>query len=116
MSGDPITCHWLPGLTGYHASNIVILNIATHSYGLCITIQHQYGHRSLGDMLSKFGFLTARTWKMNDNVDSFLQWIADNVDHETETHPGNNTVHMMGITGRVTSGARNYHTLKRRNI
>ena len=47
--------------------------------------------------------------ELNDNIDSFLQWIADNVDYDNETHPGNNTVHMLGITGTVTPGVRTYH-------
>ena len=53
---------------------------------------------------------------LNDNVVAFSQCIADNVDDDTETHPGNNTVHMVGIMGTVTPGVRTYHTLKRRHI
>ena len=34
---------------------------------------------------------------LNDNVVAFSQCITDNVDDDTETHPGNNTVHMVGI-------------------
>ena len=100
--------------------------------GLAITVQHKYGHRSLGDLLNKFGFASSYTeastfrrvaagtqgvdLDLNDNVDSFLQWIADNVDHGTETLDVNNTVHMMGIMGTVTPGVRTNHTLKRRRI
>ena len=29
--------------------------------GLAITIQHKYGHRSLGDLLNKFGFASSYT-------------------------------------------------------
>ena len=98
---------------------------------LCITIQHKYGHPSLGDLLNKFGFcelvhgsfkikLAAGTQgvdlNLNDNVVAFSQCIADNVDDDTETHPGNNTAHMVGIMGTVTPGVRTYHTLKRRHI
>ena len=53
---------------------------------------------------------------LNDNVVAFSQFIADNVDDDTETHPGNNTVRMVGIMGTVTPGVRTYHTLKRRHI
>ena len=100
--------------------------------GLAITIQHKYGHRSLGDLLNKFGFAILYTeaskvrrvaagtqgvdLDLNDNVDSFFQWIADNVDHSSETLDGNNTVHMMGIMGTVTPGVCTNHTLKRRRI
>ena len=31
----------------------------------------------------------------------------------TKTHPGNNTVHMLGITGTVTPGVRTYHYWKK---
>ena len=86
--------------------------------GLCITIQHKYGHPSLGDSLNKLGTRNLENkavgtqgvdLELNDNIYSFLQWIADNVDHDNETHPGNNTVHMLGITGTVTPGVRTYH-------
>ena len=70
-----------------------------------------YNSASLDDLLNTFG-----TWKLqnklaagtqgvdlelNNNVDSFLQWITDNAD--TEPHPGNNTAHIQGYEGNSYS-------------
>ena len=38
------------------------------------------------------------------NSDQFIQYIADNVDHNTRTFDGKGTFHGMGITATITPG------------
>ena len=46
----------------------------------------------------------------------FLQYIADNVDHDIRTINGKGTFHGMGIIAAVTPGIRKSHIIKRVHV
>ena len=98
---------------------------------LGITIQHRYGHRQLGDLLHKLGFITSYTEASDfrrcaaaeqatgfafSEEDALLQFMADNVDHDTETVEGKGTVHMMGMMACVTPAVPSKSVIKRQKI
>ena len=87
--------------------------------GLCVTLDHKYGHRDLIDLIYNFGFCSSYSestlYKKNASATqgvggevvagSLLHLIADNVDHNAKTLDGENVVHMMGQMGAITPAA-----------
>ena len=85
--------------------------------GLGVQMHKQFGSRFLIDSLHSHGFCSSysevqkfersaayhqRTEIKGINNDSFIQHIADNVDHNIRTIDGLNTFHGMGIIAAVT--------------
>ena len=82
-------------------------------FGLGFEMENMFGSSWLIDKLSKLGFSVSyqevRRFKqlvaenddfLNSMVSArpeFVQWVADNVDHNTATLDGKNTLHGMGI-------------------
>jgi hypothetical protein len=79
--------------------------------GLSVTLEHKYGHHDLVDMVGKFGFCSSYTEAskyrknaattqgvdiINEIADTFVQYQADNVDHDSKTLDGYGTIHVMG--------------------
>ena len=92
--------------------------IAPLQIGVAVQMHHQYASRFLNDSLNAMGFASSYTevtrFERNAaikegvnianhvNQDSFVQFMADNVDHNTRTIDGENTFHAMGIIASVT--------------
>ena len=85
--------------------------------GLCVTLDHKYGHRDLIDLIYNFGFCSSYSEstlykKKNASATqgvggevvagSLLHLIADNVDHNAKALDSKNVVHMMGQMGEIT--------------
>ena len=84
--------------------------------GLGVELDHSFGSKWLNNHLSRLGFSVTnqqvRQFKeaaleQNDPMDdvpsnSFVQWSADNVDHNIGTLDGKNTFHGMGMIAAVT--------------
>ena len=87
-------------------------------FGLGVQVDHVFGSRWLVDQLSRLGFSISHEvsrynqsvlqteqveeW-ISTNESGFIQWSADNVDHNTVTLDGKNTFHGMGIIASTTS-------------
>lgn len=99
--------------------------------GLCVTVEHKYGHRCLLDLLSKMGLCSSYSesdrYRRNaaatqgvdlrdEIVDTFVQYQADNVDHATRTLNGSGTVHVMGQMAGFTPGIKFSRKVKRANV
>ena len=87
--------------------------------GLGIQMHHQFSSRFLVDSLNHHGFCSSYTevqkyersaavhqrMEISDYTsDHFMQYVADNVDHNTCTLDGTGTFHDMGIIAAVTPG------------
>lgn len=87
--------------------------------GLGIQMHHQFASRFLLDTLSNLGFCSSyQEVKMFESSAAisrgtgipgfvqghFVQYVADNVDHNIRTIDGHNTFHGMGIIAGVTPG------------
>ena len=84
--------------------------------GLAIQVHRQYGSKNLVQELHSLGFCTSysdvskyiRSAAFHQGTDmhltegSFVQYIADNVDHNLRTLDGENTFHGMGIIAAIT--------------
>ena len=93
--------------------------IAPLQLGLGVQMHHHFGSKFLIDTLSNLGFSTSY-WEVQKYESSaaatlkiylpdyfpgqFLQFVADNVDHNIRTLDGHNTYHGMGIIGCSTPG------------
>jgi len=99
--------------------------------GLCVTLEHRYGHKELVNMVSKLGFCLSYTegllFRRNaaathgvDVIDevsgSFCQYQADNIDHDTRTMDGSGTVHVMGQMATFTPAIKASRTIKREKV
>ncbi|GFS26848.1 hypothetical protein ElyMa_007067800 [Elysia marginata] len=95
--------------------------IAPLQIGLSVQMHHQFASKFLLDTLYQLGFsssysetkrfeLCAALAQQTDvpgvTNDHFLQYVADNVDHDLRTLDGLNTFHGMGIITAVTPGTR----------
>ena len=96
------------------------LTIQPLQIGLAVQLHHMFGSRFLIETLNSMGFcssypevqrfessaVVARNQETSDLLDQthFLQFVADNVDHNTDTIDGNNTFHGMGIISCTTPG------------
>ncbi|XP_053373150.1 uncharacterized protein LOC123533634 [Mercenaria mercenaria] len=94
--------------------------IAPLQVGLGIQLHHHFGSKFLIDTLSSLGF-SSSYWEvqkfesnaaaaLNTSLPSFfpgcfLQFVADNVDHNIRTLDGHNTFHGMGIIACSTPGS-----------
>ena len=85
--------------------------------GLAIQLHHHFGSRFLIDILYELGFgssysevqrfecsaaVTRGTAIGDLTADDFVQYMADNVDHNSGTIDGHNTFHGMGMIATVT--------------
>ena len=91
--------------------------IAPLQLGLAVQLRHHFASRFLIDSLSEHWFcipyhevqqyerscaVTQTTDVTNFSPGDFIQYMADNVDHNLRTIDGFNTFHGMGIIGTVT--------------
>ena len=95
--------------------------IAPLQLGLGVQLHHHFGSRFLIDHLNSLGFCCSysevQKYECNaaealstnipcqDKNDPFLQFVADNVDHNTGTIDGHDTFHGMGIIASSTPGS-----------
>ena len=83
--------------------------------GLGVQLHHHFGSRYLIDLLNSLGFCCSyrevqmfersaatQGTEIPKSEDHFLQFVADNVDHNISTIDGHNTFHGMGIIATVT--------------
>ena len=98
--------------------------------GLSVTLESKYGKRELVDLMNKFGFVAsyaeAQRYKYNaaitqgidvDKVsDTFMQYVADNVDHDSRTLDGNGTIHCMGSEVTLTPAVKSVRNIARKKI
>jgi len=90
--------------------------------GLAVQLHHQFGSRFLIETLHKHGFCSSYSEVINfersaavsqgTNISNlqtkdFVQYVADNVDHNICTLDGSNTFHGMGMIVAVTPSIRN---------
>ena len=93
--------------------------LALLQLGLGVQLHHHFGSRFLVDTLHKHGFFCSYTkvikFERNAAVSevtdipnlekgTFVQYVADNVDHNIRTLDGHNTFHGMGMIAIVTPG------------
>ena len=87
--------------------------IALIPFGLGVSVEKNFGSRSLLNQLSRHGFCisaeevlrfkqSAAQFSMNNNDEDdhkplFVQYVADNIDHNAVTLTGSDTIHRMGI-------------------
>ena len=104
--------------------------IAPLQIGLGVQLHHSYTSRFLIDTLHQFGFCCSYNevilFRQNAAVDQgtdipayngqFVQYVADNVDHNTRTLDGNNTFHGMGMITTVTPGTSEVRYVPRRKV
>ena len=87
--------------------------IAPLQIGLAVQMHHHYGSKFLIDSLNSHGFcssytevtkfeMSAAQTKGTDIPGHFVQYVADNVEHNVCTLDGQNTFHGMGIIAAVT--------------
>ena len=90
--------------------------LAPLQFGLGVQMHHHFGSRFLIDALHCHGFCSAYNemqqfeWNaaLSHNTDipnyksEFLQYAADNVDHNSRTLDGHNTFHGMGMIVVIT--------------
>ena len=100
--------------------------IAPLQLSLGIQLHHQFGSRFLIDSLNQHGFCASyaeitrfeRSSAVSGGTDipecedgHFIQYVADNADHNTRTIDGKNTFHGMGMIAAVTPGTKHIHKL-----
>lgn len=106
--------------------------LAPLQIGLGIQLHHHYSSAFLIDTLSSFGFCCSYTEvlkfekssatvknEVDEGIPStgFIQYIADNADHNTRTLDGKNTFHIMGTIAAVTPATLpRKRTTPRRNV
>ncbi|XP_045211013.2 uncharacterized protein LOC123562441 [Mercenaria mercenaria] len=99
--------------------------------GLAVQLYHHFGSRFLIDNLNSMGFCSSywEVQKFESNSaamlntsmpsffpGSFVQFSADNVDHNVRTLHGSNTFHGMGIIACNTPGTQVHARIPRRDI
>ncbi|XP_053404320.1 uncharacterized protein LOC128558588 [Mercenaria mercenaria] len=85
--------------------------------GLGVQLHHQFGSRILIETLNSLGFCSSYQEVQKyekcaaytqgnavdrNNVEQYVQFVADNIDHNTATIDGHNTFHGMGIIATFT--------------
>lgn len=93
--------------------------IAPLQLGLAVQLHHHFASKYLIDVLNSLGFCVSysevqmfescaavsnRADIENFQNDMFIQYVADNVDHNLRTLDGHNTFHGMGMIACVTPG------------
>ncbi|WAR20764.1 hypothetical protein MAR_014738 [Mya arenaria] len=99
--------------------------------GLGIQLHHQFGSKFLIDILNSLGFCVSYTEvqkfessaAVSKGTDipafvpgSFVQYVADNVDHNIRTIDGHGTFHGMGIIACVTPATSSIVPIQRRTV
>ena len=101
--------------------------LALLQIGLGIQLHYQYASRFLIDTLYQHGFCCSynEVHQFEQNVllnygtdipnhsSQFVQYAADNVDHNIKTLDGNNTFHGMGMIACVTPGTKASNSISR---
>lgn len=105
--------------------------LAPLQVGLGIQLHHHFASRFLIDTLHKLGFSCSysevtkfeRSASVNDGTevpnvttDNFIQYVADNVDHNTCTLDGFDTFHGMGMIATVTPGTSSTKGIPRKTV
>lgn len=104
--------------------------IAPLQIGLAVQLHHNFASRFLIDTLHHHGFCSSyqEVQMFNQNAalgqgtdipsynSQFVQYAADNVDHNSRTLDGNNTFHGMGIIAVVTPGTKHSRTVARHKV
>jgi hypothetical protein len=103
--------------------------LAPLQLGLGVQLHHHFASKFLIDILHKHGFCSSygevtkfeRSAAVSQstqvpNISSttnFLQYAADNVDHNIRTIDGHNTFHGMGMIATITPGTSNIRSIPR---
>ena len=102
------------------------LIMAPLQFGLGIQLHHQFASKYLIGILNSMGFcisysevqmfqsnaaVSNRTDIDNFKDDMFIQYAADNVDHNLRTLDGHDTFHGMGMIAAVTPGSFSFKTI-----
>ena len=104
--------------------------LAPLQVGLGVQLHHHFASRFLIDTLHRLGFCSSyqETQLFNQNAaldqgtdipdynGEFVQYIADNVDHNVRTLDGNDTFHGMGMVATVTPGTKPTSCVPRRKV
>ena len=104
--------------------------LAPLQVGLGIQLHHHFASRFLIDSLCRHGFCCSyqevQRFGKNAAVDQgtdipnhtseFVQYVADNVDHNIRTLDGNDTFHGMGIIASVTPGTKHNQLVPRAQV
>ena len=96
--------------------------IAPIAFGIGVHLKKSCGKKWFANHFSKFDFsISPELFKQSalcinntqeDNMTNFVQWVANNVDHNIRTLTGKGTFHGMGII--VTSSSKfKYDPMKR---
>ena len=95
--------------------------LALLQLGLAVQTHHHFASKFLIDSLHSHGFCSSYSTVLQYErsaaaiqgtdipgykSDQFMQYVADNVDHNTRTLDGTGTFHGMGIIATITPGAR----------
>ncbi len=101
--------------------------LAPLQFGLGVQLHHHFASRFLIDTLHKHGFCCSYSevhqFERNavlsygtdipHSVPQFVQYVADNVDHNIRTLDGNDTFHGMGMIAAVTPAVRKANVILR---
>ena len=104
--------------------------IAPLQIGLAVQLHHNFASRFLIDTLHQHGFCSSyqevqmfnKNAALSQGTDipsfngEFVQYAADNVDHNTRTLDGHNTFHGMGMIAVVTPGTKHSRNVARRKV
>jgi len=104
--------------------------LAPLQVGLGVQLHHQYASRFLIDTLHQHGFCCSynevhqyeQNAALNCGTDipnyssQFIQYVADNVDHNIKTLDGNDTFHGMGMIATITPGIKKSTPLCRAKV
>ena len=104
--------------------------LAPLQVGLAVQLHHHFASRFLIDTLHRLGFCSsyqeAQLFNQNAALDQgtdipdyngeFVQYVADNVDHNVRTLDGNDTFHGMGMIATVTPGTKPTSCVPRRKV
>ena len=107
--------------------------IAPLQIGLAVQMHHHFASKFLNDTLNHLGFASsysevqryeacaaASAVRVADNVslgkDEFMQYVADNVDHNVRTLDGHGTFHGMGILAGTTPAVIREQAIKRTHV
>ncbi len=105
--------------------------LAPLQVGLGVQLHHHFASKFLIDSLNHHGFCSSysevqkfiRSAAVTHGTDipgyipgHFVQYVADNVDHNIRTVDGKNTFHGMGIIATITPGTRNEQHIPRLSV
>lgn len=104
--------------------------LAPLQVGLAVQLHHHFASRFIIDSLHQHGFCCSykevQRFEQNAAADQgtdipsftseFVQYAADNVDHNIRTLDGNDTFHGMGIIAAVTPATKRHHPVPRERI